>query len=165
MYGLGRSHDLYGRAERVGRYRSSGSQGVKFCYEMDTIMGGLLGIPRYSKIEAAVLLPSAAGLFLSWSSDSAHRLYTSLGLVAVSVYMGVCSVWSRYAKQWESTMPMASVGVLTGLMACWQLQRFPVQDEQKKTVTVVAGIFGAIIAGTSAVMHVRAPAREELHDR
>ena len=54
-------------------------------------MGGLLGIPHYSKLEFILLALTSAGLFLAWARDPALGLVTVLGLLTGSLYMLVCT--------------------------------------------------------------------------
>ena len=54
-------------------------------------MGGLLGIPHYSKLEFVLLALTSAGLFLAWARDPALGLVTVLGLLTGSLYMLVCT--------------------------------------------------------------------------
>ena len=55
-------------------------------------MGGLLGIPHYSKLEFILLAFTSTGLFLAWATDPALGLVTVLGLLTGTLYMLVCSV-------------------------------------------------------------------------
>ena len=48
-------------------------------------MGGLLGIPHYSKLEFILLALTSAGLFLAWARDPALGLVTVLGLLTGSL--------------------------------------------------------------------------------
>ena len=54
-------------------------------------MGGLLGIPHYSKLEFILLALTSGGLFLAWARDPALGLVTVLGLLTGSLYMLVCT--------------------------------------------------------------------------
>ena len=64
-----------------------GSFGRMFIFEMDAVMGGLLGIPHYSKIEALMIGCGSVGAFLLWSRDPVCQLLSILGLVIVGLYL------------------------------------------------------------------------------
>ena len=57
------------------------------------VMGGLLGIPHYSKLEFILLAFTSTGLFLAWAQDPALGLVTVLGLLTGTLYMLVCTVY------------------------------------------------------------------------
>ena len=46
--------------------RILGSWGMVFFEEMDGVMGGLLSLPRYSKMEGTVLIFGSIFVFLNW---------------------------------------------------------------------------------------------------
>merc|ERR1712227_916194 len=63
-----------------------GSFGRMFIFEMDEVMGGLLGIPHYSKLEAIMIGSGAAGSWLQWVRDPLVQLVSVLGLIIVNIY-------------------------------------------------------------------------------
>merc|ERR1719414_1682783 len=75
---LGLPFTIFGILNLLHNTGVFGSFGHKFGYEMDAVMGGLLGIPHYSKIEFLMLGFAATGAFLSWNSQ--FSLITVLGL-------------------------------------------------------------------------------------
>ena len=81
------------------RGASLGKEGRRFIFEMDEVMGGLMGIPRFSRLEGSVLALGSIGSFLAWSSNPTMQTLTVLGLVLLMVYMVVCSIYSVVAKQ------------------------------------------------------------------
>ena len=76
-----------------------GSPGRRFIFEMDEVMGGLLGIPHYSKLEFVLLLFTSLGFWLSWVLQPEAVLVSVLGILTGTVYMLVCVFYSIYARQ------------------------------------------------------------------
>jgi hypothetical protein len=140
-----------------------GSFGNRFGYEMDTVMGGLLGIPHYSKIEFLMLGFAGVGAFLSWTST--YELITVLGFIDAASYMVICGLYAYYAKLWKQEGgPFVVVGVVSLCIAGWRWTRF--MDAADTTDAIVgAGCFAALTVVFWVVMMIRAPAREQLHDR
>ena len=66
---------------------------------MDEVMGGLLGIPHYSKLDAVVLLFASIGFFLTWSYDLTISFVSFLGIMAGAVYMLICVFYGIFARQ------------------------------------------------------------------
>merc|ERR1712062_298321 len=52
-------------------------------------MGGLLGIPHYSKLEFVFLLFTSAGFWLTWVHDPEVILVTVLGILALLIWRSV----------------------------------------------------------------------------
>lgn len=141
-----------------------GSFGHKFGYEMDAIMGGLLGIPHYSKIEFLMLWFAAAGAFLSWTSN--YELITVLGLASAASYMYICGLYAYFAKLWKQEGPMFIVmGTVSLCLMCWRWTRFLDTAEYGNGATIGACCFGAVTVVAGVVMMIRAPGREQVHDR
>merc|ERR1719397_1211617 len=82
-----------------------GSPGRKFIFEMDKVMGGLLGIPHYSKFEGILLLFAFIGLILPWTYGAISldlgiyrmritanniSLVSVLGIMTGAVYLLIC---------------------------------------------------------------------------
>jgi hypothetical protein len=51
-----------------------GKAGVQFIYETDIVIGGLLGVPHYSKIVSVVLAVNTIGILMAWSTNNAIQL-------------------------------------------------------------------------------------------
>ena len=98
-----------------------GKGGRRFVFEMDVVMGGLLGIPKFSRIEGTVLGLGAAGALLAWSRDPTLQMLTVIGLLLIVVYMVVCSVYAIYARQ-PFVPYLAFCFLLIGLTA-WRATR------------------------------------------
>ena len=60
-------------------------------------MGGQLGIPHYSKIEALLLVLGASGAWASLFTD--QELLPVLGWTSASSYMAICSIYAVVTKQ------------------------------------------------------------------
>ena len=76
-----------------------GSFGRKFIFEMDDVMGGLIGIPHFSKVEGAILVFGAVTGPLSWAVDSRTKFVTIFGLLIIDIYFLVCVAYSLNARQ------------------------------------------------------------------
>ena len=91
-------------------------------------MGGLLGIPHYSKLEFILLAFTSAGLFLAWARDPALGLVTVLGLLTGSLYMLVCTALyctALYCTVLRTHLHL-QVCLLYGFFACQNLMAFAV---------------------------------------
>jgi len=118
-----------------------GPKGKIFIFEMDQVMGELLGIPNYSKLEAVLLLLGAVGAFLCWSSEATISLVSILGLLIGTVYMGVCLSYGVNAQQplGPFLVPLVyNLGVLV-----WRCVSF-LHPEHRVTV-VVCGVVGLLL--------------------
>jgi hypothetical protein len=76
-----------------------GTHGRMFLFEMDEVMGGLLGLPHYSKIEGVILLLAAVGGFACWSPGLDLGLVAVLGLLFGAVYLLICTAYGVHARQ------------------------------------------------------------------
>ena len=76
-----------------------GSPGRRFIFEMDEVMGGLLGIPHYSKLEFVLLLFTSLGFWLTWVAQPEAVLVSVLGILTGTTYMLVCVFYAIYARQ------------------------------------------------------------------
>ena len=72
-----------------------GSFGVRFIYEMDEVMGGLLGVPHYSKVEAVLLAVGCAGAWIAVFTDG--LLVPCLGFICGAAYMLICGFYGYFA--------------------------------------------------------------------
>jgi len=66
-----------------------GSLGARFIYEMDEIMGGLLGILSYSKYEGILLGCSAVGMWTVLLGDSFTSIVVYSAII-VEGYLVLC---------------------------------------------------------------------------
>lgn len=103
-----------------------GTFGAKFGYEMDVVMGGLLGLPNYSKIEYLMLIFAAAGFFATWVLDPmAYQLVAVLGIMVAATYMVICFFYAVFAgllkQEGGAFLVMAVISL--GLCA-WRITRF-----------------------------------------
>merc|ERR1711963_506872 len=131
-----------------------GPKGKIFIFEMDQVMGELLGIPNYSKLEAVLLLLGAVGAFLCWSSEATISLVSILGLLIGTVYMGVCLSYGVNAHQplGPFLVPLVyNLGVLV-----WRCLSF-LRPEHRVTV-VVFGVVGLLL---TLVAHLLMRSRRE----
>ena len=108
-----------------------GSPGRRFIFEMDEVMGGLLGIPHYSKLEFVLLLFTSLGFWLSWVLEPETVLVSVLGILTGTVYMLVCVFYSIYARQ---NKVMFLIPFLVNLaLLIWRSIRYPwLRDAFKK---------------------------------
>eukprot|EP00929_Paragymnodinium_shiwhaense_P109480 TRINITY_DN75929_c0_g1_i1.p1 TRINITY_DN75929_c0_g1~~TRINITY_DN75929_c0_g1_i1.p1 ORF type:complete len:215 (+),score=32.90 TRINITY_DN75929_c0_g1_i1:112-756(+) len=140
-----------------------GSFGHKFGYEMDVVMGGLLGIPHYSKVESVMLAFGAAGA--AFAVTRTNELVAVLGLSSAAAYMYVCALYAYFAKLWKQEgSAFVVMGTLSAALVCWRWVRFmPASDADAAGKGVVFFIAFTVICGM--IMKVRAPSREAMHDR
>ena len=118
-----------------------GSFGRMFLFEMDEVMGGLLGIPHYSKLEAIMIGSGAVGSWLLWVRDPLVQLVSVLGLIIVNIYFYICVVYAINARQivWMFVIPTIPVAAII----IWRCVRF-LDPIYYSTVGIVAGV-GVII--------------------
>ena len=147
-----------------------GSPGRRFIFEMDAVMGGLLGIPHYSKLEFVFLLFTSAGFWLTWVHDPEVILVTVLGILTGAIYMLVCVFYAIYARQnkvvflipcfvnlalliWRSVRSKeCSVGLLKQCFMCFRF----LDPDYYVAVGVCGGIGVAISLISLMVMRSRA---------
>lgn len=140
-----------------------GSFGRKFGYEMDVIMGGLLGIPHYSKIEFLMIGFGGVGALSSWILK--YQLITVLGLISAASYMYICAFYAYFAKLWKEEGPLFVVmGTLCLVLGSWRWVRF-LDGKDGTTAMIGAGSFAALTVIAGAIMMIRAPAREAINYR
>ena len=63
------------------------------------VMGGLLGIPHYSKLEFIFLSFTSVGFFLTWVYDPLISFVTVLTILTGTVYLLICVFYGFFAKQ------------------------------------------------------------------
>ena len=138
------------------RGASLGKEGRRFIFEMDEVMGGLMGIPRFSRLEGSVLALGSIGSFLAWSSNPTMQTLTVLGLVLLMVYMVVCSIYSVVAKQ--PVLPYLIISsLLAGLIAWRALRMMP--SDSLAIVGTVAGIATFLCVLSGIQMRRNAPSQ------
>ena len=62
-------------------------------------MGGLLGIPHYSKLEFIFLTFTSVGFFLTWAYDPLISFITVLTILTGTVYLLICVFYADFARQ------------------------------------------------------------------
>ena len=62
-------------------------------------MGGLLGIPHYSKLEFIMLTFTSVGFFLTWAYDPLISFVTVLTILTGTVYLLICVFYAAFARQ------------------------------------------------------------------
>lgn len=140
------------------RGKSLGKEGRRFIFEMDEVMGGLMGIPRFSLLEGSVLALGSLGTFLAWSNNPTMQTLTVLGLVLLAVYMVVCSIYSIVAKQ--PILPYLIISsLLVGLIVWRALRMMP--SESLVTVGIVAGIATLLCIFSGIQMHKKADSQAD----
>ena len=139
-----------------------GKEGRRFIFEMDVVMGGLLGLPRFSKIEGTVLGLGAVGAFLSWSTAPTHQLITVVGLMLLVIYLVVCSIYAVFARQ--PYAPYLGIsGLLVGLGA-WRATRMMPAESLQTVAGFVA--FATVLCGLAGLqMRRRAPSQQAHIDK
>ena len=160
---LGIFYAVFGLFNLLWDSGALGSFGAKFIYEMDGIMGDLIGVPRYSKIEAVILLGSSFCLF---SVLQGHFWLTACGLIVVTGYMITCTVYAYCVKLPQNQF----LGM--GMMSCVLLYFMPTRiregydpssaGEYKIVTAFVTTLF---VIFSCAAMLVRAPHRSHIHER
>ena len=76
--------------------RSQKAADQMFGFEMDKVMGGLMGIGRYSKVEAVVLFLAGTGIVGCWWPKAV--LYCVLGFILAILYLCICYAYAIYAR-------------------------------------------------------------------
>ena len=135
---------------------SLGAFGRKFIFEMDEVMGGLLGLPHYSKFEAVMLAFGTAAGVLCWFPTC--QLWTIICMTIGAMYLGICVVYSRYARQDSGPFFVIIVPILG--CAVWRVVRF-LPSTQYAALAPVVGVEVLLILVSICVMRHRAPLVEE----
>ena len=74
-----------------------GSFGRKFLFEMDEVMGGLLNLPHFSKIEGLLLLFGSTAGVICWLSE--YEFCTEICLIIACMYTVICVFYGVNARQ------------------------------------------------------------------
>lgn len=133
----------------VARFGILGSFGAKFQYEMDAVMGGLLGISNYSLIEGVLLLIAVVLSLDPYIRPSIPHtaLHGALGLLIMGDYLLICVFYAHFAKQPIQIFAVISSFIFALLM--WRVVRFVPNTDYfvlavcavAKTAVVVVAIF------------------------
>jgi len=136
---LGLMYTAFGLANLFGQLL--GPKGKIFIFEMDEVMGGLLGIPNYSKLEAILLFLGAVGAFLCWSSQATVSFVAILGLLVGTVYMAICLSYGINANQ---PLPPFLVPLTLNLaLLVWRCVSFLHPSYQ--VAVIVCGVVGLVL--------------------
>ena len=119
---------------------------------MDEVMGGLLGIPHYSKVEAVMIGSGALGAWLLWFRDPVYQLVSILGLLIVCIYLFICVVYAINARQIVLHFVIPTVPV-AGIII-WRCARF-LDPIYYSTVATVAGVGSVITIISYFIMRSR----------
>lgn len=139
-----------------------GNSGTKFVYEMDVVMGGLLGIPFYSKFEGVLMLAAAIGCLHILGPSPNKELYIVLGLVISGTYMLVCVAYAMYARQ--PVKHFVIIAVVIWLVEAWRLFWY-VHFVDYLIVSIVFVIAIALVFVANWRMRARLSDKEEVIDR
>ena len=71
----------------------------KFGHEMDNIMGKMMGIPHFSKLEGIMMGMGTIGLWMSWSNDPVYQFFCVLLQCAILMYFMICLVYFIIIQQ------------------------------------------------------------------
>ena len=88
-------------------------------------MGGLLGIPHYSKLEFIFLTFTSVGFFLTWVYDPVISFVTVLTILTGTVYLLICLFYAVFARQNKVVFTIPFLVNLVLLI--WRSVRFVIQ--------------------------------------
>lgn len=160
---LGLFYAMFALFNLFGDSGALGSFGAKFIFEMDEVMGALIGIPKYySKMEAVILFGASFCLFSSLFGEIVH---VCMGLVVVIGYMITCSVYAFCVKL--PVVVFAGMGLFSSLLLVPALLKIPSDKEETGQILILQVALGttAFVLATSLSMLARAPARAGFHKR
>jgi len=63
---------------------------------MDTLMGGLFGLPKFGFVEGTVMLIGLAGMIFCFATDDIYQCLTICGLLAYGVYFGTVVIFAIF---------------------------------------------------------------------
>merc|ERR1719411_665142 len=116
-------------------------------------MGGLLGIPHYSKLEFIFLTFTSVGFFLTWVYDPVISFVTVLTILTGTVYLLICLFYAVFARQNKLVFSLPCLVNLALLI--WRSVRF--LDPAYHVTVGVCGAVGLLISLLSLlVMKLRA---------
>lgn len=153
--------NIFARCGVFGRF------GAKFHYEMDVVMGGLVGIPFYSFFEGVILAGSVilAGHPLVASGNAHAQLHGALGMLALAAYNVVCVFYAVFAGQ--PIGPFAVIAALLGVLLAWRIGAYvPLSDEYNVRALAIAGAVAVVLVAVFALrMKARMSEREPVNER
>ena len=102
------------------------SAGNKFGHEMDQVMGKMLGIPHFSKLEGTMMGIGTIGLWMSLFIDPVFQFYCILLQCAILMYFMICLVYFIIVEQ---AVPLC-LGIIafTGGLIFWRFSSFLNKD-------------------------------------
>ena len=134
-----------------------GSFGRFFKEEMDGNMGGLLGIPHFSKVEAFMLYIAGTTMWASWVKSDIFNLITVIGCIFMFSYMIICFIYGKFARQ--PSVPYLVVATIGFGMGVWRMVRF-LKGEYHLVVYIIFGVSVMTSIISFFVMKANAPKRE-----
>ena len=94
----------------------------KFGHEMDCVMGRMLGIPHFSKLEGLMMGIGTIGLWMSWLNEPALQYYCILLQCAILMYFMICLVYFIIVEQ--AVLLCLGIVIFTGGIIFWRLTSF-----------------------------------------
>lgn len=142
--------DFFGDCFLMGR------SGAKFYHELNIVVGGLLGIPRYSKVEGVIFTLLALGCFNVFTTSGQKQLWIIVGIMGGVAYMIMVIMFRIIAKQ--KNRQYITFAVLLAALDVWRMYAFLEKDDYLLT----AGIFFAMCTVAAlAVWRMKSRAEEQ----
>ena len=117
---------------------------------MDNIMGKMLSIPNYSRLEGVMLLLCSIGCFLGWSTDQTFQLYSIILLSFGLMYFLICLVYFIIV---EDGAPIALTLILfIGGIIYWKYTSFFNQQLYADVLFKIAKVFAVVFGVFSLKM-------------
>jgi len=133
----------------------------RFGYEMDNIMGKMLSIPHFSKLEGIMMLLSSIGCVISWSTDSVTQFYAIILLSFALMYFMICLVYFILV---DDGVPIAItlITFISGIIF-WKYISFFDADLYGQNLFDIGKVFGVLVllAGLKMV-HGAGKMKEEI---
>ena len=125
----------------------------KFIYEMDQVMGGQLGLPHYSKVEACMLALGAAGAWSSLLAPERGTLLPVCGFISAAAYMFICSAYAVVTGG-SPVAPFACIGAISTAIV-WQKWDQLEGAEEVANATMFAQVMSGLTVLAAVVMKTR----------
>jgi hypothetical protein len=100
----------------------SGATFKHFGLEMDSVMGGLLRIPHWSKFEAVFAIFGIVGGISSWWTQ--YNTLCVCCLTIAGTYLLLCTSYAYYARQKSGGIGMFIIGLVICGAATWRRLSF-----------------------------------------
>ena len=115
----------------------------RFGHEMDNIMGKMLAIPNFSKLEGLMMLLSSIGCVISWSTDSVTQFYAIILLSFALMYFLICLVYFILV---EDGVPIAVILItfISGIIV-WKYISFFDAEVYGQSLFDVGKVFGVLV--------------------